>query len=101
MNEVSLINDIINSGFEFFSGIFVLINCRRVMKDKAVAGVSLLATAFFVAWGFWNIYYYNSLDQVWSSVGAVSICIGNSVWLYLLWKYRNGVKEGWQNKVTT
>lgn len=82
------IADIINGCFEGFAGSFVCINCFRVYKDKKVRGASKIAVAFFTAWGFWNLYYYPSLEQWWSFVGGLGIVVANAVWLALMWKYR-------------
>ena len=54
---------------------------RRVLKDKAVAGVSILATMFFALWGVWNLYYYPHLGQWFSFAGGVAIVIGNCCWI--------------------
>lgn len=82
--------DIFNGAFELLGGIFVLNHCRAVWKDKAVKGVSILSTAFFSAWGVWNLYYYPSLDQWWSFAGGLAIVGANVLWIALLLRYRNG-----------
>lgn len=84
-----MINDFINAGFEFGAGAFALLNIRRVLVDKKVHGVSKIATAFFVAWGLWNLYYYPSLGQWASFAGGLVITGINAVWLALMWRYRN------------
>ena len=84
-----MIADLINGGFELFAGAFVVLNCLQVMKDKQVKGVNILAVTFFTLWGFWNLYYYPSLNQWWSFVGGISIVGANSWWVYLLLKYRD------------
>lgn len=81
-------NDLINGAFELLAGLMVLNHCRAVLRDKAVAGVSILSVAFMSAWGFWNLYYYPSLDQWASFAGGVMIVIANVVWVFLLLKYR-------------
>lgn len=88
--------DYINGAFEMLSGIFLLLNCFKVYKDKQVKGVSMLSTAFFTTWGFWNLYYYPSLNQTASFYGGLLIVSANSLWLGLMWKYRsknNGKEE--------
>lgn len=42
-----MIADYINGAFELAGGLFVLNHCRAVVRDKAVAGVSILSTIFF------------------------------------------------------
>lgn len=65
-----MIADLINGSFEILGGLFILNHCRVVLKDKRVAGVSVVSVAFFTAWGFWNLYYYPSLNQWWSFAGG-------------------------------
>ena len=82
------VNDMINGSFEFLAGFMILNHCRTVIKDKAVAGVSIISTAFFGIWGVWNLYYYPSLGQMWSFYGGLAIVVANLLWVYLLLKYR-------------
>jgi len=86
--------DVVNGAFECLAGFMVLLSCRRVYKDKAVAGVSIWATAFFTLWGYWNIYYYPHLDQWLSFFGGLFIVAANTIWVALLIKYRNGPAGG-------
>jgi hypothetical protein len=80
--------DVINSLFEMFGGLMVFNHCRVVWRDKAVAGVSIISTVFFTAWGFWNLYYYPSLNQWWSFIGGIVIVIMNVIWVSLMLRYR-------------
>lgn len=82
-------NDIINAMFELLAGFFVALHCLKLFKDKQVRGASIWATSFFTLWGFWNIYYYPSLDQWWSMFGGIAVVTMNIVWVGLMWKYRN------------
>lgn len=83
--------DMINGLFELFGGLLVLNHCRAVLRDKSVAGVSIISTAVFTMWGCWNLYYYPSLDQMWSFFGGMVIFGANSYWVYLMMKYSNKV----------
>lgn len=83
-----MIADVINGLFEMLGGIFVLNHCRTVIKDKAVAGVSIVSTIFFTLWGVWNLYYYPSLDQWWSFLGGLMIVGSNTLWVLLMFRYR-------------
>ena len=81
--------DAINGMFEAFAGLMILMHCWRLHVDKKVRGASTVATAFFTAWGFWNLYYYPSLDQFWSLVGGVVVVAANALWLALMLHYRD------------
>lgn len=83
-----MIPDIINGLFELLGGLFVLNHCRSVLRDKAVAGVSIISTIFFTSWGVWNLYYYPSLNQWASFVGGLFIVAANCFWIALMLKFR-------------
>jgi len=74
------------------AGVFVLDHCRNVLKDKMVAGVSIVAVIFFTLWGFWNLYYYPHLDQWLSFYGGLFIVMANFLWVVLLIKYKGEEK---------
>lgn len=81
--------DLINAAFEALGGVFILGHCRAVLRDKAVAGVSITATVFFTAWGFWNLYFYPALGQLFSFYAGVFLVLANCLWVGLLVRYRN------------
>lgn len=72
--------DSINGLFEFRGSILLWWNVRRLYLDKEIRGVSKLPTAFFAAWGLWNLFYYPSLGQIMSFFGGCSLVIANAVW---------------------
>lgn len=76
-----MVADNVNGMFEVVGGLFVAANVLRLYRDKKVRGVSRIATAFFVVWGYWNLYYYAAIGQWWSQAGALSAALVNSVWL--------------------
>jgi len=73
--------DIVNSIFEVFGGIFIATSIHRLFKDKEVKGVSWYHACFFAVWGYWNLYFYPSLDQWWSFWGGVGVVTANTIWL--------------------
>lgn len=81
-------SDITNGLFEALGGGSVWLNVRAILRDKKTRGISPLATTFFTAWGFWNLFYYPHLDQWASFAGGVIIVLGNAAWLALMFKYR-------------
>lgn len=80
-------NDYINGAFELIGSIFSLINLRRILRDKYVAGVDWRVTAFWSAWGTWNLFYYPSLDQWASFYGGLLLVLSNTAWVVLALKY--------------
>ncbi len=81
--------DIVNALFEFGGSIAVWHNVRTLLRDKKVRGVSLMTVGFFTVWGFWNLYYYPSLGQTWSTIAGVFLCMGNLAWIILALRWRN------------
>lgn len=84
--------DVVNGSFEFLAGFMICLHIVKVLKDKNVAGVSTIATAYFAAWGYWNLYYYPSLDQWVSFAGGIFVVTANTIWVILLLYF------GWWNK---
>ena len=85
--------DYVNGAFEILGAVAIFGHVRRVMKDKAVAGVSILSTCFFASWGFWNLYYYPSLGQWASFWGGVFIVAGNVCWIAGMIYYTRNPKD--------
>lgn len=86
--------DIINGLFEALGGLFVFNHCRAVIRDKDVKGVSIISVIFFSAWGYWNLFYYPHLNQLWSFVGGIVIVSANTIWWILLIKYWKRNRRG-------
>lgn len=83
-----MIPDAINGCFEILGSFFILNHCRVLLKQKKVSGVSVVSTVYFSAWGFWNLYYYPSLDQWMSFTGGIAIMLSNVLWIGLMLWYR-------------
>lgn len=80
--------DAFNGSYEFFGGILLLVNCRRLYLDKDVKGVSVPVTAFFMTWGLWNLFYYPHLSQWLSFSGGLVIVAANLLWVIMAIYYR-------------
>ena len=87
------IPDMINALFESSAGLFLWNNVRLLFKQKRVRGVSVLSTAVFTLWGFWNLYYYPHLNQWWSFFGGLWVVTANTTWVYLALHYRKKEKR--------
>lgn len=81
-------NDIINATFECVGGLLCWLNVKQLMRDKQVRGIHWGVQAFFASWGWWNVYYYPSLNQWASLVGALFLVSGNTAWVILALRYR-------------
>lgn len=79
--------DTINGIFELGGGLAIFAHCWKLWKDKMVRGVSWVATAFFWAWGWWNLYYYPFLDQWWSLAGGSIVVTANTLWIGMMFYY--------------
>ncbi|HQS59946.1 MAG: hypothetical protein B7Y56_03320 [Gallionellales bacterium 35-53-114] len=80
--------DLINGSFELLAGLFVLNHCRVLYAHKEARGVSLARVAFFTLWGFWNLYYYPTLQQPLSFYGGLFVVAANAVYLGMMFRYR-------------
>ncbi len=84
-----MISDLITTGFNLAAGAFVMLNVRRVWRDREVAGVSLWAVAFFTTWGLWNVaVFYPSVGCSASVVGGMGAFLSNTVYLVVLIHFR-------------
>ena len=86
-----------NGAFELLGGIVLFQNCRRLYQDKVLKGVDWRVTVFFSAWGYWNLYYYPSLDQWASFVGGIGIVAVHTFWVTLAVYYTYYKKEPNEN----
>lgn len=80
--------DIANGFFELIGGILLWRNVCKLYRDKQLRGVFWFPTAFFGLWGYWNLYYYPSLDQWASFLGGLVIVSANTIWVILAIRYR-------------
>ena len=88
MDEPRLKPDIINGSFEFIAGFLLWNNVRVLHKDRQVRGVSILTTAFFSLWGFWNLIYYPFLGQWFSAIAGINVVAANSTWVILMIRFK-------------
>lgn len=79
--------DILNAIFEMVGGSVVFLSVNKAYKNKSADGVSIAMVLFFAIWGFWNLYYYPSLDQMWSFWAGVFLSMANMSYLYLVVLY--------------
>lgn len=86
--------DVVNAVFEALGGVAIFGHCVRLYKDKMVRGVYWPATAFFLTWGFWNIFYYSHLDQWWSWGAGLLIAAANTTWCLMMAYYIRRERHG-------
>lgn len=75
--------DLINGLFEMIGAYFTWRNYIQLKRDRHLAGVYWPTTAFFSAWGIWNLIYYPALNQWASFAGGVLLVAGNVAWVAL------------------
>lgn len=84
--------DRVNATLEMFGVLFAAWNCVVLVSDGGqVQGVSIASTAFFTAWGCWNLYYYPRLGQRESALAAAGLVLANGAWLALYASHRSGI----------
>lgn len=75
--------DLINGAFELAGGLATWLNVKRLLRDKQVRGVYWPIWILMTAWGFWNLYYYTQLGQIFSLLGGIALAFGNLVWVVM------------------
>ena len=75
--------DIINGLFELVGAAFTWRNALQLRTDGEIRGVYWPTSAFFAAWGLWNLIYYPSLGQWASFAGGVVLVSGNVAWVVM------------------
>lgn len=88
-----LLPDLINGLFESLAGLMVLNHCRVLYADKSTRGVSIISSIFFTMWGFWNLYYYPTLNQYISFYGGLFVVAANAVYVGMMLFYRRNTKK--------
>ncbi len=73
--------DNVNGIYEMGGAAALAWNCYRTYKDKEIKGISVVSMAFFLSWSYWNLYYYPSLNQWMSTVGAIVLVLFNTIWV--------------------
>jgi hypothetical protein len=88
--------DIANGAFELGTGIWVIRACACLHRDKVVKGTSYGLQFWVTSWGYYNLYFYPSLDQWFSFTGGLLVVAFNTIWLLMAFHYhRNpGGKHG-------
>lgn len=65
---------------------FLWANVYSLYKEREVKGVHWGSVAYFTALGFWNLFFYSTLNQWYSALAGVSGVGANIVWLGMaLW----------------
>ena len=80
---------IIMSAFNWAGTMFLILNCLRIIKDRSVKGVSLIASTYFVIWSWWNMIYFYRLHDVVSFYSSIPYAIINTIWITLAIYYKN------------
>jgi hypothetical protein len=75
------------AAWELGSACLQLLNIKAIRKSKSIAGVHWLPTAFFAAWGIYNLWFYYALGLPVSWWAGIAITLVNLTWLGHLWYY--------------
>jgi len=85
--------DTINAVFELGGAALLTINVRRLIRDKRLAGVSIIPTSWFSLWGAWNLIYYAALGQTLSWIAGIIVFMLNTFWVLLALYYKYSRKH--------
>lgn len=78
--------DLVNGLFEAGGAYCTWRNAWQLHKDREIKGVYWPLTAFFTAWGVWNLWYYPALGQWFSFYAGIVLVTGNLLWVaQIIW----------------
>lgn len=80
--------DLVNGSFELLGAILTWRNAAQLHRDREIRGVYWPTSAFFSAWGLWNLAYYPLLGQWFSFAGGVLLVSGNLAWVAMAVRLR-------------
>lgn len=76
--------------WELGSACFQLPNVFAIRKSKSISGIHWYATAFFTAWGIYNLWFYTALNLPTAYWAGLAITAVNLLWLghlcYYAWR---------------
>lgn len=73
--------DITQAAWELGSAAFGLLNIRAIRRSKRLEGIHWAPTAFFFAWGVYNLWFYSALGLPVSWFAGCAITAVNMAWL--------------------
>jgi hypothetical protein len=78
--------DVTQAFWELGSAVFSVLNIIAIRRSKSVAGVHWAPTAFFSAWGVYNLWFYTALHLPLAYWAGLAITCTNFCWLgHLAW----------------
>lgn len=73
--------DYTQAAFEFGSACFQVRNVLAIRTHQTIKGVHWSPTAFFTAWGVYNLWFYTALHLPLAWWAGLAITAVNAVWL--------------------
>jgi hypothetical protein len=83
-----MIVDIINAFFPFVGAGLVALNIKQLYNDKEVKGIHWFPPLFFYTGQAWGVYFFYSLGQYYSFVGASILLSVSMVWYTMMIYYK-------------
>lgn len=83
-----MIPDTINAIFEMGAAFAMCMDVRQILRDRATRGVYWPLRAYFLIWGFWNLYFYPAMGAPWSFTAGMILTIVNGIWVGFALQYR-------------
>lgn len=80
--------DFVNGLFEWIGAYGAWRNAYQLYEDKKISGVYWPLYLFYTLWGLWNLLYYPSLGQWFSTIGGAVLVLGNLAWVIMAIKLR-------------
>jgi len=80
--------DVINFYFQIITSGFILNNCRILFYAKTSQSISIVSSVYFFLISIFSLYYYTTLEQIYSTLGAIWLMLCNFIYLLLILTFR-------------
>jgi hypothetical protein len=76
-----------NACLEMGGAFLRTLDCIKLFQDKRFSGGHLGTALYFLGWGVFNVFFYPSLNQVWSFWAAIALMAMNGLWFVMAVHY--------------
>jgi cation transport ATPase len=90
---VKLTMDQANACLEMGGAFLRTLDCIKLFQDKRFSGGHLGTALYFLGWGVFNVFFYPSLNQVWSFWAAIVLMVMNGLWFVMALYYNHWVNR--------
>lgn len=86
---MKLTMDQANAALEMGGAFLRTLDCIKLFQHKRFVGGHLGTALYFLLWGVFNVFFYPSLNQVWSFWAALALMVINGLWFVMAVYYNH------------